>query len=255
MDSILSIISLPTLIGAIGVTLVAGVVKGAIGFAMPLIMISGIGLLVDPKLAIAGIILPIVLSNLLQVMKAGFGEAKRAVQDFAVYISIVCITIVITAQFVSYISTETMFLVLGVPVTILCVIQLLGVTLSVPKERHGVASVVLGLISGALGGFAGTWGPTTVLYLVALDTPKKRQIAVQGVIYGLGSVMLLIGHLKSGILNASTAPFSVILLLPAVAGMWLGFKIQDRIDQATFKKVTLVVLLVAGLNLIRRGLM
>jgi hypothetical protein len=30
--------------------------------------------------------------------------------------------------------------------------------------------------------------------------------------------------------------------------------VQDRIDQATFRKVTLIVLVVAGLNLVRRGL-
>jgi len=46
---------------------------------------------------------------------------------------------------------------------------------------------------------------------------------------------------------------SVIMIVPAVAGMWVGLRIQDRFDQATFRKVTLAVLLVAGANLIRRG--
>jgi uncharacterized membrane protein YfcA len=63
------------------------------------------------------------------------------------------------------------------------------------------------------------------------------------------------GHLKSGILNINTVPFSAILLLPAFAGMWIGFRIHDRIDQALFRKATLWVLLIAGVNLIRRGWM
>jgi hypothetical protein len=37
--------------------------------------------------------------------------------------------------------------------------------------------------------------------------------------------------------------------------MAVGFAVQDRIDQAAFRKATLVVLLVAGGNLVRRGLM
>jgi uncharacterized membrane protein YfcA len=78
---------------------------------------------------------------------------------------------------------------------------------------------------------------------------------VQGVVYGLGSVSLLTGHLSSGVLNLTTAPFSVALLIPAFLGMQVGFKLSDRLDPVKFRKITLVVLLVAGANLVRRGLM
>ena len=93
-----------------------------------------------------------------------------------------------------------------------------------------------------------------MLYLLAVETPKARQMVVQGVIYGLGSVALLAGHLQSGVLNRETAPFSAVLVIPALLGMWVGFKVQDRLDQERFRRVTLIVLAVAGLNLIRRGL-
>jgi uncharacterized membrane protein YfcA len=36
--------------------------------------------------------------------------------------------------------------------------------------------------------------------------------------------------------------------------MWLGNKVHDRIDQQAFRRAILAVLIVAGLNLIRRGL-
>ena len=94
-----------------------------------------------------------------------------------------------------------------------------------------------------------------MLYLTALDTPKKEQMRVQGVIYGLGAVLLFFAHIGSGVLRAETAPFSVLLVVPALIGMVAGGYLQDRIDQATFRRVTLAVLLVAGLNLLRRGLM
>ena len=68
---------------------------------------------------------------------------------------------------------------------------------------------------------------------------------VQGVIYGLGAVALTLAHLGSGILRAETIPFSASLILPALAGLWVGFRLQSRIDQATFRKATLLVLLIA----------
>jgi len=106
-----------------------------------------------------------------------------------------------------------------------------------------------------MGGCAGTWGPTTVLYLIATETPKAKQMIVQGVIYGIGSVALLLAHWNSGILNRDTAVLSAFMLLPAFVGLWIGFKLQDRMDAELFRKATLAVLVVAGLNLLRRGIM
>ena len=101
---------------------------------------------------------------------------------------------------------------------------------------------------------AWTWGSPTVLYLLAVDTPKARQMVAQGVIYGLGAIALLVGHLQSGVLNSQTLPFSLSLVVPSFLGMWLGFKLHDRLDQERFRKMTLIVLTFAGLNLIRKGL-
>ncbi|PWG18523.1 sulfite exporter TauE/SafE family protein [Salibaculum griseiflavum] len=254
MDIFASIDSAALLAAVIAVTLLAGVVKGAVGFAMPLIMVSGLGMLLEPRIAVAALILPIVMSNGLQVLRAGLDEAMQAIRDYWLYLLIVCTMILISAQFLTVIPTDTMFLVLGIPVVLLCAIQLLGLRLSIPENRRTLGAVIAGFLSGAMGGLAGTWGPPTVLYLVAIDTPKARQLVVQGVIYGLGSVMLLLGHLQSGVLNRDTVGLSAFLIIPAAFGMWAGFKLQDRIDQATFRKVTLLVLLLAGLNLIRRGL-
>ena len=102
---------------------------------------------------------------------------------------------------------------------------------------------------------SGVWGPPLVAYLTAIDTEKREQIRIQGVAYGLGAVALTGAHVVSGVLNAQTVQFSALLLAPALAGMWIGLKVHDRIDQAMFRKITLWVLLIAGLNLLRRALM
>lgn len=240
---------------AFAVTLLGGFVKGAVGFAMPLIMISGMGILIAPELVIAGIVIPIVISNGLQVARAGIGNARAALQEHWRYVLIVCVMILVSAQFVRSIPSEVMFIVLGVPVVALCFIQLIGWRPQITPRWRRSFEWTAGGLAGVLGGLAGTWGPPTVLYLLALNTPRSSQMSVQGVIYGLGSVMLFLGHLQSGILNAQTWGFSVALVVPALIGMWLGFRLGDRFDQERFRRVTLWVLIIAGMNLIRRGLM
>lgn len=255
MDMLNTLMGPEIFLYAVAVTLLAGVIKGAVGFAMPLVMISGLSLVLEPKLALAGIILPIVFSNALQVAREGRAQALAAIREFRVYVVMICVMILIASQWVSVIPDRTMYLVLGIPVAALCAVQLVGVAIRIAPQHRRWSEFVVGGLTGTLGGLAGTWGPTTVIYLAAIDTPKKKQIVVQGVVYGLGSVMLLVGHLRSGVFNAQTALFSALMLAPAIVGMWIGFRIQDRVDQATFRKMTLWVALIAGLNLIRRGLL
>ena len=240
---------------ACAVTMLGGFVKGAVGFAMPLVMISGMGIVIPPELIIAGIVFPIVISNVLQVARSGVGNAQAAVKGHWRYLVIVCIMILVSAQFVRSIPTDVMFLVLGVPVIVLCALQLIGWRPSIAARWRRVFEWAAGSLAGTLGGLTGTWGPPTVLYLLALGTPRDKQMSIQGVIYGVGSFMLLIGHLQSGVLNAQTWGFSAALVPPALLGMWLGFRMGDRLDQDRFRRVTLWVLVFAGANLIRRGLM
>mgnify|MGYP006411080849 FL=1 len=107
-------------------TLGAGFVKGAVGFAMPLIMISTLSILIDPRLVVAGIVLPIVMSNALQVARSGRAEAWAAVLEFRRYIVIVCVMILIAAQFLTVVPERAIYVALGVPVAMLSVIQLTG---------------------------------------------------------------------------------------------------------------------------------
>ena len=235
------------------IALLAGLVKGAVGFALPLIMISGLSSFLDPRLALAGILVSVVVTNMAQTFRTGPAPALAAARLHWRYLAVIVVAIFTAAQFVTAIPRETFYFVLGVPVVALSLIQLAGVRVTIPPRLRQAAEWPAGLASGVLGGLAGTWGPTTVLFLMAVETPKDRQMVVQGVIYGVGSVVLFAAHLRSGVLNWDTAPFSAALLAPALLGLWLGFRLADRMDQALFRRITLIVLVVAGLNLLRKG--
>jgi uncharacterized protein len=48
-------------------------------------------------------------------------------------------------------------------------------------------------------------------------------------------------------------PLSLALIVPTLIAMALGYLVQDRLDQDVFRTVTLAVLVLAGLNLLRRA--
>lgn len=240
---------------ALAITLLAGFVKGAVGFAMPTVMISGMASFLSPELALAAVILPAVVANFWQALRNGFGAALASARRFWLFILLVLIFILGSAQLFRFLPSRAMFLILGIPITTFAVLQLMGWRLKVAPENRRRVEVTFGAIAGFIGGVSGAWGPPTVAYLTAIELPKSEHVRVQGVVYSMGGVMLLAAHTQSGVLNANTLPFSLIMIVPAMFGMWLGYSVHKRLDQERFRRATLFVLVVAGLNLIRRGLL
>lgn len=239
---------------AVAITLFAGAVKGAVGFAMPMIMISGLASILPAEQALAALIMPTIATNLAQALRQGFGAARAAIVEYRRLLVTLCLGIVVAAQLVPAMPQGVLLLTLGLPIVAYALSQLLGWQIRFHADNRGRAEVISGLVGGFFGGVAGVWGPPTIALLVSLDVDKRESIRVQGVVYLIGAVALAVAHLSSGVLNARTLPLSLFLSVPGLIGLWLGFAIHDRLDQARFRRWTLVVLVVSGLNLVRRAL-
>ena len=238
---------------ACAVTLVAGFVKGAIGFAMPLIMMSAFGSFMAPELALAGLILATVTTNIHQSLRLGPRAFFATAWEFRRMIAMTMLGIAVTAPFVVHLPDRLLTGLLGVPILLFAAVQLAGRSLALRLEHRTFAEYALGLIGGLYGGVSGIWGPPLVIYLLSIGASKEKSILVQGVIFLIGATTLFAAHLGSGVLNATTLPFSAALIVPAALGMAIGFRLQDRLDPARFRYWTLVLLAITALNLIRRA--
>jgi len=191
----------------------------------------------------------------MQTFRYGVGEVWQTIKRFKVFLTVGAVTMFGAAQMVPLLPARTLLLIIGIAITGFAIWQLSG---RAPKpgsyDQDKKLDAGFGGFAGLIGGVSGMWGPPTVAYLTMIGTAKKQQMLAQGVIYGLGAVLLVIGHIKSGILNSATLPLSLSLLPTAIVGMWMGGQISDRFDQAMFRRVTLLVLTIAGLNLLRRGI-
>ncbi len=240
---------------AAGVALLAGAIKGVVGFALPMIFVSGLGMVFPPEVAIAGLIMPTLVTNITQGFAQGPAAAMQSLRFFKRFLMIALVVLILSALFTGATSDRTLFLLIGVPITLFTLSQLMGWEFRVSAARAPRYEAIFAIVAGFFGGLAGIWGPPTVAYLTSRNLPKDEQIRVQGVTYGLGAVALLGMHWISGVFNASTAVMSIALVIPAMIGLQLGGVFRNHIDQALFKKLTLLVLCVAGLNLLRRALM
>ena len=236
------------------IALVAGFVKGAVGFALPMIMISGVGALMSAEAAVASIILPGLITNTQQAVRDGLAAAVATAKKYWRLNLLLLLLIGVFAQLLAILPDWLFFVILGAMVSVAGVLQLIGWRPQFTSKQAPRAESATGLIAAFFGGIAGVWGPPILLYLLARNTPKAEQVRTQGIAFLIGCVVLLGAHLRSGVLNSATLPFSAWLAVPAVVGMVIGKREQDRLDQAKFRTETLVVLVLAGLNLLRRGI-
>lgn len=243
-----------TLTLAVAITLFASVVKGAVGFGMPMILISGLASFMPANEALAALILPTVATNLVQATRQGLGAAGTTILEYRRLLATLCVVILMTAQLVPHLPQGVLLLALGLPIVAFALSQLGGWQLRFDARNRGRAEIGTGVIGGFYGGISGIWGPPTIALLVSLGVEKRENVRVQGVVYLVGALVLALAHTGSGVLNRQTLPLSVILSVPSLAGLSAGFAIQDRLDPRRFKHWTLVILALTGLNLIRRAL-
>ena len=149
-------------------------------------------------------------------------------------------------------NLNTLIAGIGAVVLLLSLLQL--VNIRAPKRTNSRAlSGISGAITGLLGGGTGIWGPTTVLYLTSIGTPKKRQILVQGLTFAFSSLFVLFAHLYTGVFNQESGILSAFMVLPAMIGMIFGVGIQRYLNQDKFRVVTLILLCIGGVYLIYRS--
>jgi hypothetical protein len=254
ITTLLAAISPAYLAIAILCTVFAGFVKGTVGFAMPMVMISAFSSFLPPDMALAGLILPTLVTNFSQAFRDGPRAALVVSRRYWRFLVATMVFIVVSAPFVRDIPQMAFLLLLGVPITLYALLQLMGKSLSIGLAHRTRAEWGLGIVAGLYGGISGVWGPPLIVYLMSVGAPKREMLLIQGMVFMLGAVVLFGAHVNSGVLNAPNTIFSAVLVIPALLGLSMGYRMGDRLDQVRFRRWTQILLVVAGLNLIRRAL-
>ncbi len=253
LDGFISTYGVAALLGAAFAFSAGGFTKGVVGFALPLVALGIMGSFLPVQVAVALLVMPTLVSNAFQSMRNGFDAAWGSMLKYWRMNLTLVVMIALSAQLVVRLPDALLFGFLGVSITVFGISQVVGWRMPYDRRHKNVVEVSVALVGGFFGGISGIWGPPLIMYLLAAETPKIEMVRVQSLSFLFGAVMLLAAHLRSGVLNATTLPLSLWLVLPTALAMFLGYGVQDRLDQALFRRITLVVLIASGLNMLRRA--
>lgn len=232
--------------------LLAGTVKGVAGIGLPTAVVSILSQMIDPRQAIALLILPALVTNFWQVWRGRY--FRRGVEELWPFALALFITVWIFAQLVAGVQAGHLILGIGCVIVLFVVTNLFGAPLDIPARLDRPAQIVAGSVSGVMGGLTSIWAPPMVIYLLGRKFPKNEFVGASGFLILAGTVPLLAGYWQSGLMTGTLAGYSALMIAPTVLGFAIGEKLRARISPQRFRLVVLVLFLLMGLNLIARTL-
>jgi len=117
------------------------------------------------------------------------------------------------------------------------------------------ADGVIGAISGFVGGSTGLAGIPVVVWSTLRGWSKDEQRAVFQPVAITIFAMVLLWFTGSGMVTAATVWLFVLGLPAVLLGMWLGLKLYGKLNEATFRIIVLILLLISGLTLLPSAFM
>lgn len=245
-------ISLLSAAGMLGCYFLGGLVKGGLGFGLPIVTIATTPLFVPVDLAIAtnAIVLP--LTNIVQIRQAG--GLGTTLGRYWPLIAMLCLTMPLGAYFGRQVSAGALTLALGLTIVAFTIFQWLNPRLAITPRLERPMGVLTGVMAGGVGGLVTINGPFFILYLVGLGVDRREMLSALGVFFLLTGLLLAGSFVAVGLLDGPRALWALVCVPPAYLGMALGNAVARRLPQETFRSVVLAGLLILGTNIALRGL-
>lgn len=107
----------------------------------------------------------------------------------------------------------------------------------------------IGLVAGLCGGFAGVSGPVLVVWSQLCRWSQQKARGVFQLINMAILSMAVVVYTGRGLVTGELLTLVAVCVPATLCGSWIGLRLYQRIDQASFRRVVLVLLLASGLGL------
>jgi len=223
-----------------------GLTSGLSGFAMGLV-VSGVWLhIITPEQNA----LLIVLCGLV-TQGSGIWRVRHAINWRMVLPFIIGGALGVPAgtALVTTVDQSTLRLTMGFLLVIYSLYSLIRPALK-PVQGGVPADVGVGVANGLIGGLTGLGGIAVTVWCQLRGGPKDAQRAIFQPVMFATFVMSAISFGVAGAFTVETSKLYVLALPVLIAGVWSGLRLYGKLDDAAFRKIILLLLLVSGLTLI-----
>ena len=238
---------------------IASVFHGLTGIGVTLIATTALASFYPMSHVLVLTVIPCLVINLVVFLEGG--QIGYFLQKYWLLALTSFVGSLVGTKLVFVIAQHYLLLGLGVLIIGYVLTQFLaaqtGKNIRLPNTKFSL--VTSGLVAGVLGGATNAMSPLLVMYLLpateAAENPKSELIKASNLCYVVGKIAQLI-VLWQAVTALPTADLSVIGLATVLSlvCLYVGFYFRHKISQKMFKNMTLVILLLLGINALFKGL-
>lgn len=237
----------PVFSWVLSVFILAGLVKGVIGLGLPTVAMGLLGLAMAPVQAAALLIVPSMLTNAWQL--AAGGHLRGLLVRLWPLLLAVFIGTLGAGLFLGVSGEPWVKRALGGVLVVYALAGLFLPALAIAPRHEGWLGFVCGLATGCITALTGVFVIPAVPYLQALGLQRDELVQALGLSFTVSTLALGLSLYGQAALGGAELGASLVVLAPALAGMWLGQWLRRRINALLFKRAFFVGILLLGLHL------
>ena len=229
--------------------IVSGIIKGFLGLGLPSTAMGLLTLVIEPIHAISIMVAPILFSNIFQYARSS--QPYKTFTELKVFALSIIVSIFITSLFITAYPKSLLTIAIGSSMVIFSLNQWFGFKIQIGPSYS--FQVLIGTLSGVLGGLSSIWSPPVAMYLIARDYNKEDFISATGFLFMVGGIPLGLGLYFAGVLTFVIAIQSFAALIFVLIGFRIGEYLRSFVNQQTFRNSVLVAFIILGSRLIYEG--
>ncbi len=234
-----------------GTFLLAGTVKGVIGLGLPTVAMGLLGLAMLPAQAAALLIIPSTVTNLWQL--AFGGHLSALLKRLWPMLLLIFLGTGLGTVWLGMDGGGWVVHALGGALLVYALSGLFLPTLKVKPATERWLGPLCGVITGVITSATGVFVIPAVPYLQALGLNRDQLVQALGLSFTVSTLALAAGLAWRGTLGGGEINASLLALIPALLGMWLGQVVRQRISAVLFKRVFFVGMALLGGHLLISG--
>ena len=231
--------------------LLAGMVKGVIGMGLPTLAMGLLSLAIPPVQAAALLVIPSLVTNLWQLLAGPSFSAL--IRRFCIMMIAIVVGTLAGIGLLTGSAGSFAVIALGIVLAVYGIVGLRAVRLTIPERHQPWLSPAVGLVTGVLTGATGIFVIPAVPYFNSLGLSKEELIQTLGLSFTVSTLALAAGLLLEGQFELHLATHSLLALLPALGGMFLGQQLRNRLKPEVFRRWFFAAMLVLGIYMALRA--
>jgi uncharacterized membrane protein YfcA len=226
-----------TFAAAVGVAVVAGLVRGFAGFGSAMVLSPSLSALYGPAIAV-----PVALLLELALAVPFVPPALKLVDRRRV--ALLCLAAAVTVPFGAWllVVVEERTLRWAICALVFVAVAILAFGWRHPGRPHAATTAAAGGLSGLLGGATGLSGPPVIFYELSVAQPIARVRANFMTYFAWVDVVALTAFAVSGTLAPRPLLLALVLVVPYLAAAGIGARLFGRASEGFYRRLALVVL-------------